>query len=289
MKKWLILTNRIVAVMLLAGCGKVEEVNEDVDEGYTPPPAANCRLDPENVNDYGCYGNDKTYGNLLVTEGVWSLYKKSKVDSSIDPFTYFDLITVVYRFFPNSADGAGGFGSRKDLWTNQDAILQWGVNADGTELRTSEGHSFVITGRFVNDNRCFNVKDGSDETELKLCNEDLINEGKTAIVAGYYGADVKLGNYTHGNIVVPGTWKLTDNDGSGDAETEVVFDANGTVGGTAVWGVSGDGKQLSILDGGRKRSYGVYRYLPNGGDCLVVLEFDNSLPTGQIWKMCKQQ
>ncbi|MEJ2501427.1 MAG: hypothetical protein P8Y65_09985, partial [Campylobacterales bacterium] len=66
---------------------------------------------------------------------------------------------------------------------------------------------------------------------------------------------------------------------------DLAVPADGSTSGGGEWGVSRDGKVMTI-DG---TSYLVYRYLrPKEDKCIAVYELAGDIITPSVWKLCKQ-
>lgn len=262
-------------LFLIAGCGRVEEVQDGSTIDQPSTPAANCIGLSENT--YGCYGADTVFHGLKVVEGVWSVYTQSNVEN-IGNNIFYDRYQRGYEF----RDDGSAF--MREQTQGYSYFREWGVNDDGTLLKLSDGKSYTYQAVFANDSNCLEVT-REDKSSVKLCHEAYVDyAGENE--AGYYGANVTFGNLTHYYIDAVGTWNIApyDSSNSGD-ESTVTLDANGTTSNGGEWGVSKDGKVMTI-DG---VSYLTYQFLsPASDQCIAVFELAGGAITSTTWKLCKQ-
>ncbi len=267
----------IPAVMImLAGCGKIEdEVQDGTTIDQPTPPAANCIGLSENA--YGCYGSDSVFHAVRVVDGIWSVYTQSNKEN-IGNQIFYDRYQKSFDFRKD------GSAFMREQTKDYIYFREWGVNDEGTVITLSDGQSYTYRAVFANDENCFEAKSAED-TAVKLCHEAFVDSNGTND-AGYYGAGVKFGNLTFYNFEVPGTWKIAPYDSSNPAgETTVTLDANGSTSGGGEWGVSRDGKVITIEGVG----YLVYQYLkPSSDRCIAVFELGGGVITSTTWKLCKQ-
>lgn len=262
-------------LLLLAGCGRVEEVQDGSTIDQPSTPAANCIGLSENA--YGCYGSDTVFHGTKVVEGTWSVYTQSNVEN-VGNDIFYDRYQRGYDFRED------GSAFMREQTGDYNYFREWGANDEGTKLTLSDGKSYTYKAVFANDSNCFEVT-REDKSTVKLCNESSVEyDGEN--VAGYYGSKVTFGNLTHYYIDAAGTWKIAPYDSSnGGEESTVTLDTNGTTSGGGMWGVSLDGKVMSI-DG---ISYLVYQYLsPSSDQCIAVFELSGGAITSTTWKFCKQ-
>ncbi len=261
-------------LIVMAGCGRVEEVQDSSTIDQPSTPAANCIGLSENT--YGCYGSDMVFHGLKIVEGVWSVYTQSNVEN-IGNNIFYDRYQRGYEFRDN--------GSVIIREQGDSSVREWGVNDDGTLLKLSNGKNYTYKAVFSNDSDCLEVT-REDKSTVKLCHEAFVDyAGENE--AGYYGANVTFGNLTHYYIDAAGTWKIApyDSSNSGD-ESTVTLDANGTTSNGGEWGVSLDGKVMTV-DG---VSYLTYQFLsPSSDQCIAVFELRAyGGITSTTWKLCKQ-
>ncbi len=265
-----------VTVLLMAGlfvgCGKIEDKVQDGSTVDQPtPPAANCvNL---NENEYGCYGSDKVFHGRRIVDGFWSLYTQSNV-ANVGNVVFYDRYKMGYDFRED------GTAFKRQQTSDYVDFVEWGVNNDGTKIRTGDGNTFAYKAVFSSDADCFEVD--YNGKSAKLCNEKPVDESfKNA--AGYYGDKVKFGNLTYYNFDAVGKWTIAPYQIDGNTTT-VTLDANGTTSRGGIWGVSADGKLISI-DG---VSYLVYQYLDgDDSNCIAVFETAGLNITSRTWKLCK--
>lgn len=263
-------------VLMIAGCGRIEREVEDgttIDQNL--PPAANCVGTEENA--YGCYGAETVLYGKKIVDGVWSVYEQSNVEN-INNVIFYDRYKRGYDFREN------GTVFTREYTSDFSIPFEWGVDADGTTLKISDGKSYVYQSVFASDSNCFEVLRGNLAT--KFCNESLVDMTNENDM-GYYGSDVAFGNLTDFNFKGVGIWKLGPYDESNDAnETTVTLYEDGNTSNDGQWGVSADGKVMGI-DGVR---YLVYQYLkPLSDQCIAVFELNEyGYNTSVTWKLCKQ-
>ncbi len=248
-----------LTLLLFSGCEPIEEESDTtVDTAYKPNAVNTCNLSEETT--LGCFGFGLEFGdNEKLDEGYWSLYAKR--DKNLQ---YYDTYLFSYQF--------SGNGYTRTLNKPQEYyVVSWGIDRDGTKITTDLEGTITYTGIFGSDTSCYKVKHSAfGSEELKMCHDSKV--GKTENTLGYYGNDIKFGNYTYGNYAVVGTWEVRDYGDSGTV-TAYTLDANGTVEGGGNWGVSEDGKVLHV----KEASYLVNQYLDN--NCLVCFNTKGSRTT----------
>lgn len=262
-----------VLALLAAGCGRIEEVEDGVTIDQDVPPAANCiNL---NENSYGCYGSDKVFFGKKIVEGIWSVYTQSNLQNASNE-TFYDRYQHGYDF---RDDGSAFKRQQSETYTY---FQEWGVDDEGTTLKVSDGNTYVYESVFANDSDCLQVSQNGET--VKLCHESFVDRTNEND-AGYYGDSVTFGNLTNFYISAVGDWSIAPYDDSNTGETvAVTLDSDGTTSGGGQWGVSADGKTMSI-DG---TSYLVYQYLKeNNRGCIAVFELSGGFTTSTTWKLCK--
>lgn len=271
------------SLIILAGCGRIDQTATDNSTiNVTPPAAVNCPSSTYlKTNGYGdCYDTDVLFpgrtGDLVVdSTKVWSVYMRSNTS---DTDVFYDIYLRGYDFYGN----APGNVLKQEQTDGYTATEFWGIDDEGTKITTSEENDYTYTGEQFSDG-CFKVTNGGKT--LKLCHESLenldANESNTTGL--YFGSNAKFGNRTNYNFVVEGTWTIGGYGANNAATRTVVFASGGTTDTPGAWGVSADGKVIEF-DGTR---YQVYQYLSNSG-CIAVLELSGGLSTGTQWKLCKQ-
>lgn len=263
----------ILLLLMMAGCGRIEEVEDGVTIDQNVPPAANCvNL---NENSYGCYGSDKVFFGKRIVEGIWSVYTQSNLQN-IGNETFYDRYQHGYDF---REDGSAFQRQQSETYIY---FREWGVDDAGTNLALSDGNTYVYGSVFANDSNCLQVQQNGET--VKLCQEFFVNQSNENS-AGYFGSDVKFGNLTNYNFVATGVWTIGPYDDSNTGgETTVTLNEDGSTSGEGEWGVSADGKVMSI-DG---TGYLVYQYLKGSqSNCIAVFELSGGIITTTTWKLCR--
>lgn len=277
MKKFGYILGIGACVLLLAGCGKIDDNIQDQDNNTiveNKPSAYNCLSDTP-TNSYGCYDTDVLFNGEKVTKGVWSVYTQSNTNR-IDGQDFYDRYQYGFDF---SGDGS----AYKQEQTNGYIFYKiWGVNDTGKEITVSEDGAYAYQETFSGQN-CFKVTNNGDT--LKLCHESFVDQSFEN-AAGYYGPDVRFGNLKNYNFAADGNWTISGyGDNNSAAAVAVTLDANGSTSNGGEWGVSADGKVMEI-DGVR---YLVYQYLePQAHQCIAVFELYGNTISSMQWKLCKQ-
>lgn len=275
MYKTLVTMTAAAALLLLSGCGKIDEVQDGSTIDQPTPPAANCIGLSENA--YGCYGSDSVFHATKIIDGVWSAYTQSN-KQNVGNQLFYDRYRNGFEFRKD------GSAFMREQTKDYIYFREWGVNDDGTVINLSDGESFTYKAVFANDENCFEVTD-ADSNTIKLCHESYV-DSDTENGSGFFGSKVKFGNLTFYNIDAAGTWKIAPYDSSNTGkEKTVTLDANGTTSSGGEWGVSRDGKVMTIDGVG----YLVYQYLkPSSDQCIAVFELGGGVITSTTWKLCKQ-
>ncbi len=263
-----------VAILLgISGCGRIKTVHDGATT--TPPsvPAANCVGLSQNA--YGCYGSGTVFNGKKIVNGYWSVYTQSNV-KNIGNSVFYDRYERGYSF---RNDGSAFV---RNQTRGYNYYLEWGADNAGTKLTLSDGRTYTYKGVFLSDSNCFEVT-REDSSTAKLCNESPISyDGNNS--AGLYGAQATFGNLTGYYLLVPGVWKISPYD-SGSGATTVTLDANGTTSTGGEWGLSSDGKVISI-DNTR---YLVNQYLsPSSDKCIAAFVLASDVITSTRRKLCKQ-
>ena len=272
-------------IVLFAGCGKVDETvtqdNNPIDD--PSPPAYNCKGDTPS-NNYGCYGNDVTFHDETIADGIWSVYTQSNTNR-LDGRVFYDRYQYGFDF---SGDGGAFKQQQTDGYTY---FREWGVNDAGTAVAVSDEGTYTWTSSFSE--KCFEVSHNmattNDIETVKFCHEDFVDQSNENTM-GYYGANVKFGNLENYNFTAVGTWTISGYGDNGASLSTVSLADNGTIasGTGGEWGVSRDGKVIGI-DGVR---YLVYQYLSTSDDhqrgCIAVFELSGGEATSTTWKLCRQ-
>ena len=267
----------IAVLAVLAGCRTIDQTSDNNTIVEPTPTTFNCKYDTA-TNSYGCYSSSVVFHNETVVDGLWSVYAQSNTNRT-DNQVFYDRYLNGYDFY---SDGSGGKQQQTDGYN---VARDWGVNDSGSELTVSNDGTFTYSATFLSDTKCFEVTNNGDK--LKLCHETYQNSGATASAdAGYYyGTDVKFGNRTDYNYLVPGTWSLSGYGDNTASEALMTLDANGTIQGGGMWAVSGDGKLMDI-NGTR---YLVYQYLePTAAQCIAVFEMAYGTASSTKWTLCKE-
>ncbi len=212
-------------ILLFSGCGQIEDdiVTEVSYDNYTPP--SNNQCSPDNANSQGCFGNEPFFGDNQVDSGYWVLYKES---NNYDD--YYDMYFKSYQFTSKGAvvirnEDEGNYKYTSNLW---------GVNSDADTIAMDSGEALKYDGtKYGGD--CYKIT--YENATYKMCHEDAI-EGSQKNSAGYYGDEVKFGNYIQGDYEVAGTWSI---DG-----VSFSLDSNGSTSTGGKWGVSLDAKSITI-------------------------------------------
>lgn len=261
-------------VLLLSGC-RTEEVEDGATIDQDAVPAANCVSLSENA--YGCYGSDSVFNGKTVVDGVWSLYTQSNVEN-VGNNTFFDRYKRGYTF----RDDGSVF--MREQTADFIYFREWGIDDDGVKITLSDGATYTYKAVFANDSDCFQVTQ-EDGTDAKLCSEVFVDsDGENG--SGFFGANVTFGNLTHYYFDAVGTWTISPYDSSNTGATlTVTLQADGTTTDSGEWGVSEDGKVMTI-DG---VSYLTYQYLDSSGsDCIATFELSGGVITSTTWKLCRQ-
>ena len=250
-------------LLLFNGCGKIEESEsgkiEYENEDYDPSQNNTCYDDY--ANSAGCFGNDQYFGNEEITSGIWSVYTKSN-----NYLEYNDKYQISYQFMSDGSIKQRN-GTRSYYYNYTDV---WGVNNEGSTLSLYPTTSYSITASRTEG--CYSVT--SSEGSYRLCNEPLISDALQND-SGYYGTDLTFGNNDeYGNYTAAGIWSI---DG-----TNVTLDANGSTSNDGKWGLSQDGKMITI-DG---TSYLVNTYPDN--NCIETYEMSGDYPTDPRI-LCKEE
>lgn len=262
-----------VVLLVMAGCGRIEEVEDGVTIDQNVPPAANCINLQE--NSFGCYGSDKVFFGKKLVEGFWSVYTQSNLQN-IGNETFYDRYQHGYDF---REDGSAFKRQQSETYTY---FHEWGVNDGGTELKLSDGNAYVYESVFANDSNCLQGKQNGET--VKLCQEFYVDRSQEN-AAGYFGDDVRFGNLTNFNFAAVGEWKFTPyNDENSGQEWSVTLGSDGNTSTGGIWGVSADGKVMNV-DG---KSYLVYQYLKSPQYCIAVFELSGGFITSTTWRLCKQ-
>lgn len=264
----------LFVALLLSGC-KVEEVEDGTTINQDAVPAANCIGLSENT--YGCYGADSVFNGKIIVDGLWSLYTQSNVEN-VGNETFYDRYKRGYTFRDD-----GSVFMREQT---EDFIYfrEWGIDDDGVELTLSDGVTYTYQAVFANDSNCFLVTQ-EDGTDAKLCSESFVDfDGENG--SGYFGANVTFGNLTHYFLNAVGTWTIAPYDSGNTGTTlTVTLQADGTTTDGSEWGVSEDGKVMTI-DG---ISYLAYQFLNDSdSDCIATFELSGGVITSTTWKLCVQ-
>jgi hypothetical protein len=269
------------ALVILAGCGRVDEEQTQDNATYDDPtfPVVNCTADTP-TNDYGCYSNKVTFHNEVVVDGIWNIYTQSN-ENRTDGVVFYDRYQYGYEFEGN--DGTAGKQEKTDGYT---LYREWGVNDSGDRIFVGS-HSSNDEGEYTYNGEIFSdgclVVTNSGET-LKMCHESFVDT-TYANSTGYYGLNVRFGNRTGYDFTAAGTWSILGYGDNTDTKPDEVLYTNGSTGSEGVWGVSKDGKVIGI-NGVR---YLVYQYLDGSEDnCIAVFELSGGEVTSIKWKLCKQ-
>ncbi len=267
MRSRYIIAVAMVLIVLIGGCKvKEEEVVDETTKDEVKQDALNCSDDIK--NSYGCYGDDKKFAELELTTGVWSIYIRSNLSSSVALF--YDRYERSYDF---RSDGTMFKQQRSGGYTTYG---EWGVDDKGTILKLSDGNTLTYKKQFANQSNCFEITRNSDT--VKLCRESLQSGNSNS--AGLYGSDIKFGSLADYTFDVIAEWEID----SGSVKTTVKLDKNGTTSSGGIWGVSADAKIISI-DGD---SYLTHQY-NQGSDreCIDTLELQGSQINANTWRLCR--
>ena len=265
----------LIAILGITGCGLTKDedsasANDDQVKDNFTPNGTNCVDNIENA--FGCYGATKTLANRKVIEGVWSVYTVSTMPVA-NQSIYYDTYKLGYQFLSD------GTAFKHDATATYSKILTWGVDPTGKEITISNDGTYKIDTQFFNDLNCFKATNSQIGEDIKICNESVLSTG-TQNSAGYYGNTVRYGNYSHGNILAVGTWSITK---TGQINSvKVTLDSNGTTSNGAQWGISPDGKRITIDD----KSYLAYKY-PESLECITSFELSGDIILPQTWELCK--
>lgn len=227
--------------ILFSGCGKIEDqtagTTEASSDNYKPNANNQCATDQQ--NSQGCFANEPFFAENRVDLGYWALYKKSNNYKN-----YYDMYYKSYKFI---SDGSVKKRPQSEGYFRIDGSL-WGVNDAADTISMDSGESFKLTGRRYSGVDCYDVTHNSGT--YKMCAEKSVdNSHKNS--SGYYGEKVSFGNYNFGNYSSVGKWSI---DGA-----EVTLNSDGTTSNSGEWGVSEDGKIITI----DANSYIVNRYPDN--------------------------
>ncbi|HHH72836.1 MAG TPA: hypothetical protein ENL04_03325, partial [Sulfuricurvum sp.] len=152
-------------LIVMAGCGRVEEVQDSSTIDQPSTPAANCIGLSENI--YGCYGSDMVFHGTKIIDGVWSVYTQSNVENVGNQLFY----DRYQRGFDFREDGSAFMRDKTDGYNY---FREWGVNDDGTLLKLSDGKSYTYIAVFSNDSSCIELT-SSDKSTVKLCHESFVD------------------------------------------------------------------------------------------------------------------
>lgn len=259
----------LIPLLFITGCGVTDVENDTaVDEDYTARED-NCNPDTY-INTLGCFGNTAEFGeNERITEGFWNLYAK-RGDESENKIANYDTYLFGYQFT------ADGLVKRREATINYlYGVKEWGVDEAGNVLAVTLDGTYTISTRFDNNTACYEVKSSYLGETLKLCHESAVDT-QNSNAYGYYGENIKFGNYSFGNYTAAASWTVSEY-GSSTASIVVLAThqllADGTTNNGGMWGVSEDGKVLTI----NGVSYLPFKYPDT--NCVVAFEFDGGAET----------
>ncbi len=246
-------------LLLFSGCGQIEDdiVTEISQSNYTPPSNNQCSTD--NANSQGCFGNEPFFGDNQVDTGYWALYKESN--------NYDDYFDMYYKSYQFSSTGAIIVRSEEEGNFKYTSNL-WGINSAADTISMDTGESLKLNGvKYGGD--CYQVT--YQTGTYKMCHEDEIVPSSQNS-AGYYGEDLKFGNYVQGDYEAVGSWEIEG--------VLISLDSNGSTSSGGEWGLSLDAKLFTI----DTVQYLVDKY--PGSSCIDTYIIVNNYKTSPK-KLCK--
>jgi hypothetical protein len=269
-------------LLAVTGCGPVDDVTDESStyEQVFPPAENDTGDNGVAIGESGeswFVGADVLFANEKVVEDVWSVYRQGNAENIEDTVVFYDLYERGYDF---RSDGQTFVRQKTKTFSGS---AQWGVNDAGTELFLDDPYNYVYVYEsvFSNDENCFKVVENS--RTVRFCKESFVDQTNEN-ADGFYGSGVTFGNRTNYNFDAVGAWEISPYEADGPVDT-VTLNADGSTSGGGEWGVSRDGKVMTI-DG---TSYLVYRYLrPKEDKCIAVYELAGDIITPSVWKLCKQ-
>lgn len=273
--------------MLIVGCGEpIEEIQKEdkskLSSNYTP--SANNQQSATNKDStllpgnnstqtLGYIGSDVRFGENRVVDNYWALYLVTDTKDSYNTYLY------GYKFYPD------GSLLKRDASIEYKVYLKnWGVDAKGSILTISPDEKYTIISRFTTDKNCYLVST-TLISSAKLCNEVPINSGYPKNEIGFYGNGVKFGNYIYANVDVVGKWEFNQVNSASQNTQIFILNSDGTAtsnsfSDTKKWGVSDDGKVLSIGD----NKFLVYKYFAQNCFWLSKIEANSIVSQYQACK-----
>ncbi len=216
-------------LLIFSGCGKIEEETsagtiEPSTDNYTPNANNQCATDQQ--NSQGCFANEPFFAENQIDLGYWALYKKSNNYKN-----YYDMYYKSYQFIN---DGSVKKRFESEGYFRIDGSL-WGVNEAADTISTDSGESFKLTGRRYLGIDCYDVTHNS--ATFKMCAESAVDDSNKNS-SGYFGSNVKFGNNNFANYTAEGSWTIQS--------VQVGLNSDGTTSNDGEWGVSADGKIITI-------------------------------------------
>ncbi len=252
----------LIFLVIFSGCEKIEDetagTTESTIDNYEPNANNQCATDQQNTQ--GCFGNDPYFADNQVDIGYWSLYKKSNNNKN-----YYDMYYKSYQFF---SDGSLKKRAEDEGSFRRDGSL-WGVNDAANRISIDNGESFTLTGKRYTGTDCYDVT--HQNATYKMCAESAIDESQKN-ASGYFGEKVYFGNYNYGNYKAEGNWTIAD--------ISVNLKSDGSTSNNGEWGVSADGKVISI----DSISYIINKYPDN--NCIDTYTLVDNFKQDSV-RLCK--
>jgi hypothetical protein len=245
-----------ILVALFSGCEPVEDEEGSGSPEYSyddnqQVSANQCTVYQQ--NSAGCFGNEPMFRYNRVDIGFWALYKKSDNNKQ-----YYDRYFKSYEFL---SDGSVKQRTQGGVAFSADGSL-WGASDDGNTIRLDTGESLKYADKRYGDGDCYDITYSG--VDYKLCAEPS-QDTTLKHASGYYGDSVRFGNYSRGDLECVGQWSVGDKN--------VTLSADGNTSNNGEWGVSEDGKVITI----DSTSYIVNKYPDNGCiDTYTVINYAKS-------------